>query len=306
MRAAPEHSTSEAIPRAGQRPPEPMRPAGPDPPGLAAIRRFFRRRWIQGVWAWLCYLGRGIQAAWQWLGENAGPIARGVEKAGDIAVRTSQGAVAVGRSAREIGGKVQTWGRERGSAGLRRIGKGMGRFGDRLARGGKQAEDVGESVEELGEALTEIVCGDDEPKRPAERKRSAGRKRSAARRPAIKAPSRPRRPGRRLPPPAERPETPAPAGSPPPESDSKLPEAIQERIRALGRRKRSGPLRELIVDICTLREWTSVGELAGWFGMNTSNLQQRHLRPMLESGALRLRHPDNPRHPEQGYRAVER
>ena len=69
---------------------------------------------------------------------------------------------------------------------------------------------------------------------------------------------------------------------------------------------RPGPLREFIVDICTLREWTSVGELAGWFGMNTSNLQQRHLRPMLESGAPRLRHPDNPRHPEQGYRAVER
>ena len=85
--------------------PEPALPA--DPPGLGAIRRFFRRPWIQGVRAWLCFLGNGIRDAWRWLDKNAEPIARGVEKAGDIAVRASQGAVAVGQGAREIGGKVQ-------------------------------------------------------------------------------------------------------------------------------------------------------------------------------------------------------
>ena len=35
----------------------------PDPPGLGAIRRFFRQPWIQGIWAWLCMIGRGIRAA---------------------------------------------------------------------------------------------------------------------------------------------------------------------------------------------------------------------------------------------------
>ena len=57
----------------------------PDPPGLGAIRRFFRQPWIQGIWAWLCMIGRGIRAAWKWLDRNAGPIARGVEKAGNRA-----------------------------------------------------------------------------------------------------------------------------------------------------------------------------------------------------------------------------
>ena len=38
--------------------------------------------------------------------------------------------------------------------------------------------------------------------------------------------------------------------------------------------------------------------------MDTSNLQKRHLRPMTKSGQLALRHPENPRHPEQGYRAA--
>ena len=33
----------------------------PDPPGLGAIRRFFRRPWIQGIWLWLRAIGRGIQ-----------------------------------------------------------------------------------------------------------------------------------------------------------------------------------------------------------------------------------------------------
>ena len=78
--------------------PEPG-PAG-DPPGLDAIRRFFRRRWIRGVREWLCFLGNGIRDAWRRLDEHAGPIARGVEKAGGIAVRASPGAAAVGRGAR--------------------------------------------------------------------------------------------------------------------------------------------------------------------------------------------------------------
>ena len=44
-----------------------------DPPGLDAIRRFFRQPWIQGIWAWLCMIGRGIRAAWKWLDKTPAP-----------------------------------------------------------------------------------------------------------------------------------------------------------------------------------------------------------------------------------------
>ena len=93
---------------------------------------------------------------------------------------------------------------------------------------------------------------------------------------------------------------PLPQGDP----DGELPEVFRERIRALGKRRRSKPLRQLILDICTFREWTTVGELAEWFGTDESNLQKRHLRPMLKSGQLRLRYPENKSHPEQGYTAA--
>ena len=88
------------------------------------------------------------------------------------------------------------------------------------------------------------------------------------------------------------------------DSEGELPEAIHERIRALGKRRRSGPLRQLTLEICTLRQWTTVGELAEWLGMDASNLRKRHLRPLVKSGRLRLRYPENRSHPEQAYRAT--
>ena len=84
-------------------------------------------------------------------------------------------------------------------------------------------------------------------------------------------------------------------------SDGELPGVFRDRIRALGKRRRSKPLRQLIVDICAYRDWTTVGDLAEWLGVDESNLQKRHLRPMLKSGQLRLRYPENKSHPEQGY-----
>ncbi len=86
--------------------------------------------------------------------------------------------------------------------------------------------------------------------------------------------------------------------------NGELPEVFHNRIRALGKRRRSKPLRQLVLDICSFREWTTVGDLADWFGMDASNLQKRHLRPMLKSGQLRLRYPENRSHPEQAYRAA--
>ena len=82
-------------------------------------------------------IGRGIRAAWKWLDRNAGPIARGIEKAGNTVARVSRGAVKVGHAAGEIGGKLNEWGRGRRDAGgarLRRIGQGLRQFGSRANR----------------------------------------------------------------------------------------------------------------------------------------------------------------------------
>ena len=277
----------------------PSAPPPRDPPGLQAIRRFFRHPFFQGVWLWLRAVGHVLRAAWKWLDQNAGPIARGIEKAGDVAVRASRGAVKVGHAAGEIGGKVGEWGRKRRDAGgarLRRIGRGVQRFGRRAVRLGTQGEEIAGEVEDLGEGLAYLVGDDRKPeRRPGPPK---GRDPRAEFRSRRRLP----RPAPATPPPSEStPEIAAPEESAP---DGPLPEVFRERIRALGKRKRSKPLRALILDICAHRKWTTVGELADWFGMDTSNLQRRHLRPLLKSGQLRLRHPKNRSHPEQGYRAT--
>ncbi len=277
-----------------------------DPPGMAAIRRFFGHPVFQGIWAWLRAIGRGIRAVWKWLDRNAGPIARGIEKAGDVAARASRATVHVGQAAVEIGGKVNDWGRQRGAAGgakLRRAGARIRDFGRHAARIGQRAEDTAETVEDLGGELAGLTEGDGGAKpaataTPLPSPRPAPSATSRVRPPEPPAPSP-------APPPAAPAEPPPDTAAPQPgEADGALPEAFHERIRALGKRRRSKPLRQLIADICAFRKWTTVGELAGWLGMDASNLQKRHLRPLLKAGRLRLRHPDNPRHPEQAYRTV--
>lgn len=294
----------ETPPRSTGDPPPAHRPG--DPPGMAAIRRFFRRPVFQGIWLWLRAIGRGIRAVWRWLDRNAGPIARGIEKAGDVAARASQATVRVGHAAVEIGGRMDGWSRERGAAGgarLRRAGRRIRDFGHRAARIGKRAEATAETVEDLGEELAGLTGGD-AGRGPAPLPTPPP---SPRREPSVAA--RPRPPER--PPPAPAPPAAAlPEGPPqtapaqPAEADGALPEAFHARIRALGKRRRSKPLRQLIVDICAFRAWTTVGDLSAWFGMDGSNLQKRHLRPLVKAGRLRLRYPDNPRHPAQAYRTV--
>ena len=277
----------------------PSAPPPNDPPGMQAIRRFFRHPFCQGVWLWLRAIGRVLRATWKWLDRNAGPIARGIEQAGNVAVRASHGAVKVGHAAGEIGGKLGEWGRERRDAGgvrLRRIGRGVQRFGKRAIRLGTRGEEIADEVENLGEGLASLVGDDGKPERRA--RRPEAREPRAAARPHRRLP----RPAPAIPPPSESiPEIAAPEES---ATDGELPEVFRERIRALGKRKRSKPLRALILDICAYREWTTVGQLGDWLGTDTSNLQRRHLRPMLKSGQLRLRYPENRSHPEQGYRAA--
>ncbi len=287
----------EKTPAPGNAPQAPARRPG-DPPGMGAVRRFFRHPFFRGVWLWVRAIGRGLQATWKWLDQNAGPIARGIEKAGNTAVRVSEGAVKVGQAAGEIGGKVSAWGRDRRDAGgvrLRRIGEGMRRFGKDAVRIGTRSGDVAEGVEDLGEGLVSLVGDDGEPGRRA--------RRVSEPKPKIEVRPRHRLPRRApaiLPPSAVVPESDEPDKA---DLGGELPEVFRDRIRALGKRKRSKPLRQLILDICADREWTTVGDLADWLGMDASNLQKRHLRPLLKSGQLRLRYPGNRSHPDQAYGA---
>ena len=202
-----------------------------DPPGLAAIRRFFRHPFFQGIWAWLRMIGRGIRAAWKWLDKNAGLIARGIEKAGNTAARVSRGAVKVGHAAGEIGGKLGEWGRDRRDAGgarLRRMGQGLRHFGTRTTRIGTEAEDVAESVEDLREELVSITGAEDGKKRAALASASESQRTrpSASRR--LKPPARPTQAPapRATPPPGPAPEAAAPPKGDP---DGELPEVFDFR-----------------------------------------------------------------------------
>ena len=157
-------------------------------------------------------------------------------------------------------------------------------------------------MEDIGETLTSIVDGDDVAKRQA----LPGTAESRKPRPAASrrlSPSPRAVPSPPEPPPG--PSDPVTEGAPPASSDSnrELPEAIHKRIRALGKRRRSKPLRQLILDICTL-QWATVGELSEWLGMDASNLRKRQLGPLVKSGRLRLQYPENKSHPEQAYRAT--
>lgn len=267
-----------------------------DPPGMDAIRRFFRHPVFRGIWLWLRAIGRGLRAIWKWLDRNAGPIARGIEQAGNVAVRASRGAAKVGHAAAGIGSKVGEWGRDRRDATgarLRRVGQGIRRFGSRATRIGTHGEDLAESVEDLGEGLASLVGDDGKPERPG--------RRLSTHKPSAESPKRASRAAPAIPAPSESLAETAETGQT--ATDGEIPEVFRKRIRALGKRKRSKPLRALILEICSYRTWTTVGQLSDWLGMDTSNLQRRHLRPMLESGQLRLRYPQNRSHPEQGYRA---
>jgi predicted HTH transcriptional regulator len=51
--------------------------------------------------------------------------------------------------------------------------------------------------------------------------------------------------------------------------------------------------------------WRSLDEIAGVLKRSPSTIRTHHLRPLVDSGALLLRHPAQPTHPDQAYRTAE-
>ena len=81
-----------------------------------------------------------------------------------------------------------------------------------------------------------------------------------------------------------------------------LPPVLHRWVRELGQRPRRDTLRALVLQICNLREWTTSEELARFLDMHKPSLVYRHLRPLMDTGALALKYPEEPNHPRQAYR----
>ena len=84
-----------------------------------------------------------------------------------------------------------------------------------------------------------------------------------------------------------------------------LPADLRTRIERLGTRPRKNLVREVLEAICLDRDWTTSAEFSRFLRFGQRNLRRRHLTPMVEEGRLAYRHPDNPNHPEQAYRATQ-
>lgn len=81
-----------------------------------------------------------------------------------------------------------------------------------------------------------------------------------------------------------------------------LPPVLHKWVRDLGPQPRRDTLRALILQICSLREWTTSEDLARFLDMHKPSLVYRHLRPHVDAGLLELKYPDQPNHPRQAYR----
>ncbi|MFB1480524.1 Fic family protein [Corallococcus sp. RDP092CA] len=52
-------------------------------------------------------------------------------------------------------------------------------------------------------------------------------------------------------------------------------------------------------------EWRTLPEIAAAVGREPSTVRTKYLKPLLESGQVVRKYPDNPRHPHQAYRAAD-
>lgn len=82
-----------------------------------------------------------------------------------------------------------------------------------------------------------------------------------------------------------------------------LPGSLAARLGALGQRHPPQEIQNLIVDLCSLRDW-SVSELALLLRRNPEGVRQSYLRPLMRDGRLAMTNPEEPNDPQQAYRAV--
>ena len=83
-----------------------------------------------------------------------------------------------------------------------------------------------------------------------------------------------------------------------------LPIRIQERVAQLGLRPPRERVQAIIQDICSQGIWVTSSEISQYLSRQQGNLTWNYLSPMVESGLLERRFPENVTHPQQAYRAV--
>ena len=79
---------------------------------------------------------------------------------------------------------------------------------------------------------------------------------------------------------------------------------LQERIGQLGQYPRRERVQVIIHEICSQERWITSSEIARYLNFQQGNLTRNYLSPMVESGILERRFPDNFTHPHQAYRAI--
>ena len=87
-----------------------------------------------------------------------------------------------------------------------------------------------------------------------------------------------------------------------PINTDKLPVKEQNLITQTNPNSPKAQIREAIVLLCA--DWAEPAALAEVLKYKTTQLETLHLTPMVNSGQLLLRYPQDLTHPEQAYRAV--
>ena len=82
-----------------------------------------------------------------------------------------------------------------------------------------------------------------------------------------------------------------------------LPGSLAARLGAVGQRHPPQDIQDLVVALCTLRDWP-VDELALVLRRNPEVVRQNYLRPLMRDGRLVMTRPEEPNDPHQAYRAA--
>jgi ATP-dependent DNA helicase RecG len=82
-----------------------------------------------------------------------------------------------------------------------------------------------------------------------------------------------------------------------------LPGSLAARLGAIGQRHPPQEIQDLVVNLCTLRDWP-VDELALILRRNPEVVRQNYLRPLMREGRLTMTNPREPNDPQQAYRAT--
>ncbi|MBR7001265.1 MAG: hypothetical protein IKI11_01170, partial [Neisseriaceae bacterium] len=87
-----------------------------------------------------------------------------------------------------------------------------------------------------------------------------------------------------------------------PINTDKMPVKVQNLITQTNPSSPKAQIREAIVLLCA--DWAEPAAIADILKYKTTQLETLHLTPMVNSGQLLLRYPQDLTHPEQAYRAV--